>query len=179
MFARIVIITETIYVIFYHSINYHNKRKENVKIIVTKKVYDQSVQYSLSTDHITFEMLLQELSACNWKKTMPQLCSTKSSLKSEVKSKLVGLFISKPLATVTLCIYILPGLLCQDKPLKMAKLILSIQCMLREQNKNYPLHDCKIYDLQVGNNYNIRMILHVNKLIYQAMKQKQFSTVYF
>jgi len=78
---------------------------------------------------------------------------------------LVGLFISKPLATVTPCIYILPGLLCQDKPLNMAKLILSIQCMLREQNKNNPLHDCKLYDLQVGNKYNIRMILHVSQLI--------------
>lgn len=75
MFARIAIITETIYVIFYHTINNHNIRKENIKMIVTK-VYDQSVQYSLSTDHITFEMLLQELSACNWKKTMPQLYST-------------------------------------------------------------------------------------------------------
>jgi len=42
-----------------------------------------------------------------------------------------------------------------------------------------PLHDCKIYDLQVGNKYNIRMILHVNQLIYQTMKQKQFSIVYF
>jgi len=78
---------------------------------------------------------------------------------------LVGLFISKPLATVTLCIYILPGLLCQDKPLNMAKLTVSIQCMLGGQNKNYPLHDCKLYDLQVGNKYNIRMISDVSQLI--------------
>jgi len=78
---------------------------------------------------------------------------------------LVGLFISKPLATVTPCIYILPGLLCQDKPLNMAKPIMSIQCMLGQQNKNYSLHDCKLYDLQVGNKYNIRMILHVSQLI--------------
>jgi len=50
----------------------HNKLqyKENVKMVVIQKVYDQSVQYSLSTDHITFDMLLQELCAFNWKKTM-------------------------------------------------------------------------------------------------------------
>jgi len=91
---------------------------------------------------------------------------------------LVGLFISKPLATVTLCIYILPGLLCQDKPLNMAKLILSIRCMLKEQNKNYPLHDRKIYDLQVGNKYNIRIILHVNQLINTKLHNRINSLLY-
>jgi len=45
MFARIAIITETTHVIFSHTRSYHNIRKENVKMIVTKKVYDQSVQY--------------------------------------------------------------------------------------------------------------------------------------
>jgi hypothetical protein len=40
-------------------------------MIVTKKAYDQSGQYSTFTDCTIFDLLWQELSAFNWKKTMP------------------------------------------------------------------------------------------------------------
>jgi hypothetical protein len=79
---------------------------------------------------------------------------------------LVDLFIAIPSATVSLCIYILPGFLCQGMLLNMTKLILSIQSMLRKSNTKYPLRHCKFYDLQVGNKYNLRKILQVNELLH-------------
>lgn len=98
--------------------------------------------------------------------------------KVRVKSMLVDLFIAIPSATVSLCIYILPGFLCQGMLLNMTKLILSIQSMLRKSNTKYPLRHCKFYDLQVGNKYNLRKILQVNELLHTKIWIKIISVLY-
>jgi len=44
--------------------------------------------------------------------------------------------------------------------------------------QNYPLRDCRIYDLQVGNKYNIKMILHLNQLINTKLLKRISSILY-